>query len=241
MIDLNQRVCVITGAGQGIGFEVARGFAKRGATVIATSLETPNVPGAALNVAYDVADPAAADALMDRVSTQFGRIDCFVANAGIYPRQPWNQITPEQWRQVQAINYDGSWFGAQAAARHMTHQRYGKIVFVTSIEVCFGSGAHIHYTSSKAAILGLTRSMARALGPQGVRVNAIMPGAIRTPTELVQFPDQQGVAKSLDERQCLPGRIEAEHTEPSFAFLCSADSDPITGQILCVDQGLVHY
>lgn len=241
MIDLNQRVCVITGAGQGIGFEVARGFAKRGAKVIATSLETPNVPGAALNVAYDVADAAAADALMDRVNTQFGRIDCFVANAGIYPRQPWNQITPEQWRQVQAINYDGSWFGAQAAARHMTQQRYGKIVFVTSIEVCFGSGAHIHYTSSKAAILGLTRSMARALGPQGVRVNAIMPGAIRTPTELVQFPDQAGVSKYLDERQCLPGRIEAEHTEPSFAFLCSADSDPITGQILCVDQGLVHY
>jgi 3-oxoacyl-[acyl-carrier protein] reductase len=100
---------------------------------------------------------------------------------------------------------------------------------------------HVHYDAAKAGVIGLTRSLARALGGHGVRVNTIMPGAVRTEEELRQFPDQRAVAARMDELQSLPGRILPEHVEPAFAFLASAESDAITGQVLCVDHGWVMY
>lgn len=241
MIDLSNRVCLITGAGHGIGRGVAEGFVKRGALVVATSRKTPDVAGAAMNLAWDVGDLSQAKSVVDQVIAQFGRIDCFVANAGIYPRVPWTDITHEDWRHVQGVNVDGMWAGAQEVARHMVTRGYGKIVLVTSVEPYMGTGAHIHYTTSKSAALGMTTALSRALGPKGIRVNALMPGAVRTETELQQFPDQERVAKVLAERQCLPSRLEPAGIEPAFAFLCSSESDAITGQVLCVDHGLIHY
>jgi len=240
-LSLKDRVCVITGASQGIGEAVARGFAKRGGIVVATSLQTPAIEEAALNLAWDVSQPQQARDIMKQVVDRFGRVDALVCNAGIYPRQQWDEITLEDWQKVLAVNLDGTWHAIQAAAPYMTQQGYGKVVTVTSVEVVMGVPVHAHYDASKAGIIGLTRSLARALGRQGVRINAIMPGAIQTPTELIQFPDQADVARRVDERQCIPGRILPEDIEPSFAFLCAAESDPMTGQVLCVDKGLVHW
>lgn len=240
-LSLENRVCVITGASQGIGESVARGFAKRGATVIATSLDKPSIETAALNLAWDVSDSSAASRVMDEVVDRYGKVDVLVANAGIYPRQIWNEITDEDWRKVLAVNLDGTWHAAKAAGKYMTQQGYGKIVTVTSVEVAIGVAMHAHYDASKAGVIGLTRSLARAMGPSGVRVNALMPGAIRTPTELVQFPDQKAAAKLLAERQCVPDRLESDDIEPCFAFLCAAESDAITGQVICVDHGLIHW
>lgn len=240
-ISLENRVCVITGASQGIGESIARGFAKRGATVIATSLEQPKIENAAMNLAWDVSDPAAATRVMEQVVERYGKVDVLVANAGIYPRQNWQDVTDEDWRKVLAVNLDGTWHAAKAAAKYMTQQGYGKIVTVTSIEVALGVAEHVHYDSAKAGVIGLTRSLARALGPSGVRVNALMPGAIRTPTELIQFPDQESVAKRIAQRQCVPARLESDDIEPCFAFLCASESDAITGQVICVDHGLIHW
>jgi 3-oxoacyl-[acyl-carrier protein] reductase len=241
MISLDNRVCLITGAGRGIGRGIAEGFVRRGARVVATDRELPQLETAALNLAWDVADAAQAEDAINATVEKFGRLDAFVANAGVYPRQPWNEITPDNWRRILNINLDGAWFGAQAAARVMQKQGYGKIVLVTSIEVVFGPDAHVHYTTAKAALIGLTRSLARALGPSGVRVNAVMPGAVSTEGEREQFPDEEAVAAAVAKQQCLPQRLEPEGIEPSFAFLCSEESDAITGQVLCVDHGLVHY
>ncbi len=240
-LSLKDRVCLITGASQGIGEAVARGFARRGGIVIATSLQAPAIDEAAMNLAWDVSQPEQARQVMQQVIGRFGRIDALVCNAGIYPRQPWHEITPADWQKVLAVNLDGTWHAIQAAAHHMTRQGYGKIVTVTSVEVALGVPVHAHYDASKAGVIGLTRSLARALGPQGVRVNALMPGAVQTPTELAMFPDQENVAKRVNERQCIPGRITPEAIEPSFAFICAAESDPMTGQFLCVDQGLIHW
>jgi len=235
------RVCLVTGAAQGIGLAVAEGFAKRGGIVVATDLTAPQVASAALSLAWDVAQPQRAAEVVQEVVARFGRLDVLVANAGIYPREEWDEISPEQWRRVLEVNLDSAWHGGQEAGRVMTEQRRGKIIFVSSVQVVRGVADHVHYVTAKAGIIGLTRSLARALGPRGVHVNCVMPGAIRTPTELVQFPDQEAVAAAVDEMQCLPGRIESEDIEPVFAFLASSDSDCVTGQIICADKGLVHW
>lgn len=240
-IDLSNRVCLITGAAQGIGAAVAHGFAHRGAAVIATDLKEPQCDDAALNLAWDVTDANRAANIVDIVMQRFGRIDALVANAGAYPRDPWHEISPDRWREVLALNLDGAWHACQAVAKPMTERGYGKIVTVSSIEVRLGVPVHAHYDAAKAGVIGLTRSLARALGPNGVRVNCLMPGAVRTESELRQFPDQQAANAFCVERQCLPARLLPDAVEPSFAFLCGAESDAVTGQVLCVDHGFIHY
>ena len=239
-IDLTGRICLITGARQGIGAAVAEGFTRRGATVIATDLEAPSLP-VAYNCAWDVTSHTRANEVVADVLERYGRLDVLVANAGTYPRQDWSAITEEDWRTVVGINLDGAWRACQAAARPMVEQGYGKIVTVSSIEVNLGVAMHNHYDAAKAGIHGLTRSLARSLGANGVRVNCLMPGAVMTETEMSQFPDLDKTAKICDEHQCLPGRVLPEHIEPAFAFLCSAESDVITGQVLCADAGWIHY
>jgi 3-oxoacyl-[acyl-carrier protein] reductase len=241
MIDLTGRVCIITGAAAGIGRGIAHGFVRRGAIVVATDAREFTDPMVAMTLTWDVSDPARAKQVVDTVVQRFGKLDALVANAGIYPREDWRSVDAERWRKVLAVNLDGSWYGAKAAAEAMAPRGYGKIVFVSSIEILIGVPVHTHYDASKAGIIGLTRSFARAVGKDGIRVNAVMPGAVRTEGELEQFPDQATVAKRVDELQCLPGRLLPEGIEPSFAFLCSAESDAITGQVLCVDHGLRHY
>ncbi len=240
-IDLSGRVCLITGAGQGIGAAIAQGFTARGATVVATDLEPPTLKDSALNLAWDVTQPERANAVVAEVLAAFGRLDVLVANAGYFPRQDWDQILFPDWQKVLAVNLDGVWHAAQAAAGPMCAQGYGKIVTVSSIETRLGVPVHAHYDAAKAGVIGLTRSLARALGPSGVRVNCLMPGAILTPSELLQFPDQEATAKLCAERQCLPARLVPEDIEPAFAFLSSAESDAITGQVLCADAGFIHY
>jgi 3-oxoacyl-[acyl-carrier protein] reductase len=239
-LSLQDRVCLVTGAAQGIGAAVARGFLARGATVIAADIRPPEIEGV-LNLIWDVTDPDRAGTVVAEIVDRFGRLDALVANAGTYPRDKWDEITPERWRQILQINLDGAWYACQAAAKPMTSASYGKIVTVSSIEVRLGVPVHAHYDAAKAGVIGLTRSLARALGPRGVRVNCLMPGAVLTEGELRQFPDQEDAKRFCGERQCLPERLLPEAVEPAFAFLCSSESDAITGQVLNVDHGWIHY
>jgi len=241
MIDLNQKVCLVTGAGEGIGAGIVRGFARRGARVVATDIQTPQHAEAEMNLAYNVSDAARASQVVEETVRRCGRLDAFVANAGVMTRQRWDEISPDDWRDMMRVNLDGAWHGAQAAARVMKEQGSGKIVFVSSVEILMGVADHCHYDATKAALIGLTRSLAHAVGKDGVRVNCVMPGAVQTEGEARFFPDQESLAQTLAERQCLPHRLTPDGIEPVFAFLCSSESDCISGQVICADHGLVHW
>jgi NAD(P)-dependent dehydrogenase (short-subunit alcohol dehydrogenase family) len=135
-IDLTDRVCLITGAGSGIGAALALGFAKRGATVVATDVRAPaHSPDIAMSLAWDVTDGSRAQQVVKEVVGRLGKLDVLVANAGIMPREPWDRVTPESWRKVLAVDLDGVWHACRAAAEAMTARNYGKIVTVTSVEV----------------------------------------------------------------------------------------------------------
>lgn len=242
-LDLTDRVCLITGAAGGIGHAVAVGFAKRNATVIATDLQPPICDSAAACLAWDVTDPDQARQTVAHVLDRFGRIDALVANAGHFPRHAWDQLTAEIWQQVLEVNLLGPWHGAHAVADAMISRGYGKIVTVASIQVRLGPVDQIPYTSAKAGVLAMTRSLARTFGPHGIRVNCVMPGAIWSPGALDVLNDQQ-LKQRQDhwaKQQCLPQPLTAQGIEPTFAFLCSDESDAITGQVLCCDHGALHW
>jgi len=241
-MDLRDKVCLITGAAEGIGRAIAEGFIGRGARVVATDrVPVEGLEGAAALRAYDVTDPTAGPEVVADIVQKFGRLDVFIANAGAMPRQEWNAIGVEDWEKILRVNLDGAWFGAQAAAKVMTEQGQGKIIFVSSVEVRLGVAVHCHYDAAKAGLIGLTRSLARALGPSGVRVNCLMPGAVKTASEINDFPDKRKKDEELSQRQCLPARVLPADIEPVAAFLSAQESDAITGQVLCVDHGLIHY
>ncbi|MFI5358119.1 MAG: SDR family NAD(P)-dependent oxidoreductase, partial [Opitutales bacterium] len=161
-------------------------------------------------------------------------------NAGIYPRLRADRITFDEWRRVLDLNLDGTWRCCAAVLPQFSRQGGGVIVNTGSITVRGGAPEMTHYEASKAGIVGLTRGLARDLGNQGIRVNCIHLGAVRTEGELRQFPDQAAILQLVNAHQCLPGRLTPESVEPAFAFLASDESGDITGQCLTVDRGWVH-
>lgn len=242
-IDLTDKVCLVTGADEGIGRGLVQGFLRRGAKVAAGLLHAERSAAQvapALAVQMDVTQAAQVEAAIAQVVAHFGRIDVLVNNAGIYPRRRADEISFADWRRVLDLNLDGTWRCCAAVIPHFQRQGGGVIVNTGSVTVRSGAPELAHYEASKAGIVGLTRGLARDLGPQHIRVNCIHLGAVRTEGELRQFPDQAAVLKLVEEKQCLPGRLTPESVEPAFAFLASDDAGDITGQCLTVDRGWAH-
>jgi 3-oxoacyl-[acyl-carrier protein] reductase len=242
-IELNDKVCLITGADHGLGRGLVHGFLQRGARVAAGLLQPPGdkpTTSHYLAVAMDVTQPDQVAAAVAQVVAHFGRLDVLINNAGIYPRQAADTMSPEQWRQVMGINLDGAWHCNQAAIPHFKRQGDGVILHVGSVTLHLGEAELSHYLASKGGLVGLTRGLARDLGPHGIRVNCVHLGAIQTEGELRLFPDQAAVELMLNQKQALPGRQTPATVEPVFAFLASDEGRDITGQCLTVDRGWTH-
>lgn len=241
---LQGKKAIVTGGTRGIGFAVVQSFLKNGASVALfgsrqetvdkalAALKAENPDWEVIGMAPDLTDYAAVETAFAEVEKAFGRIDILVNNAGISAREPLYDYTPEAFENIMRLNVSAVFNGCRAAAPRMKAQGGGSIINTSSMVSLYGQPSGVGYPTSKFAVNGMTRSLARELGRDNIRVNAVAPGVTRTdmvanlPQEIVQ-------------RVCAPiplGRMgEPEEVANAFLFLASDMASYITGEILQVD------
>ncbi|MCX7251616.1 MAG: 3-oxoacyl-[acyl-carrier-protein] reductase [Burkholderiales bacterium] len=242
---LEGKVCLITGAGQGIGEATALKFAREGAVVIACDLKQEQVEAVAQacraggaqaeGQVMDVTNRAQVDAVVAQVMAAHGRIDVLVNNAGITQDARLQKMTLEQFDRVIDVNLRGVFHCAQAVAGHMTQQGSGVILNASSVVGLYGNFGQTNYAATKFGVIGFTKTWARELSPKGVRVNAVAPGFIKTPM-IATVPDK--VLDDLAQKVPLKRLGQAEEIANAYAFLASDEASYITGAVIEVDGGL---
>ncbi len=236
------RCVVITGGASGIGADMVRGFAQQGARVAFLDLDhdagmalAAEVPDTRF-ISCDVTDIEALRIALGRIEDK-APIDALINNAARDQRMVMSEIEPDQWRHMLAVNLDHQFFASQEVARFMTTRGQGCIIMMGSISWMRGRPGMIGYTTAKAAINGMTRTMARELGPSGIRVNCIVPGAIRTPRQDALWHSPAASQKFIDD-QALKFRLDATHVTRMALFLASDEAAGCTGANFIVDAGL---
>ncbi len=240
------RTVVITGAARGLGRAFALAFAAEGANVVAADIDLDGVGetarligeagGTALAAQVDVTSPESTAAVVAATVEEFGPIDVLVNNAAIYSsltRTPFTEIDPAEWDRVMAVNVKGTWL-MTVAATPVLRAAGARIINISSATVLSGSPLWMHYVASKAAVIGMTRVLARELGERGVTVNTIAPGFTLTEASLALMDDAStyGVDRGAIKRACMPDDIVG-----TALFLASESAGYITGQTLVVDGG----
>ena len=247
---LKDQVLIVTGGAHGIGLAYCEGLALEGARVVVADIDGQGADAVAaslgeaghdaLAVTTDVSQPESTDTMARLTMERFGRIDGIINNAAIYQRPavtrgPFEEIPVEEWDRLMGVNLRGVFLCCRAVVPHMKAQGSGKIVNISSGTVFNGSTQMLHYVTSKAGVIGLTRSLARELGDYNINVNAIAPGLTVSMDDddedkLLRFETrmQARSLKRLEGPQDLVGAV---------LFLCSTDSDFMTGQTMVVDGG----
>ena len=241
-------VVLITGASRGIGAAAARLFAKEGWAVgvnycssrtAAEELvsEIRAFGGTAAALQGDVSDPVQAGQLVEEAERLLGPLDVLVCNAGVaLPQQLLTDTTDEQWKRVMGVDLDGVFYTIRAAIPGMVRRQKGSIVTVSSMWGVTGGSCEVAYSSAKAGVIGLTKALAKELGPSHIRVNCVAPGVIDT--EMNGALDEQAM-EWLEEETPL-GRIgRGEDVARSILFLAGEEASFITGQVLQTNGGIV--
>ncbi|MCY1388539.1 3-oxoacyl-[acyl-carrier-protein] reductase FabG [compost metagenome] len=239
---LSNKVAFVTGAGQGMGRAIVKGFAEAGALVVAADINLEaaqqTIEGLgedALALVCNVADSASVAAAMAAVEARFGRLDILVNNAGVGSVDAFLETPDENWQRVIGVNLTGTFLCSREAVRlmHKTDAK-GTVINISSTSAMTGEGPS-HYCAAKAGVMGLTRSMARELAASGIRVNTIVPGPTNTPM-MAGIPDDwmQSMLKAIP-----LGRMgETDEIAKVAVFLASEDAGFITGQNLAVNGGM---
>jgi NAD(P)-dependent dehydrogenase (short-subunit alcohol dehydrogenase family) len=242
---LDGRVSIVTGGAQGIGRAYCLGLAAEGSAVVVADVQDGSAVvgeisargGEALAVQADVSDPTAAAAMAEAAVDRFGRIDALVNNAAYFKqaqRGPFTAIGVAEWDRAFAVNVRGTWLCCRAVHPQMRQQGYGKIVNVSSNTPYKGVPGFLHYTSSKSAIIGLTRALAREVGGDGIAVNTVAPDFI---------PDEEmartraAEAAIVVEQRCFRRTQMPQDMVGLVVFLAGPGSDFITGQSFLVNGG----
>lgn len=251
-LGLQDRVVLVTGASSGLGRATAVAFGREGARVALTyrtrrdaaeetAKEVDAAGGQSLVVAYDLGEKASIDGAVETVEQRWGGIDVLIANAVEWGAPAWappafEELDPTGWRRALRTGLDGVFHTLQAALPSMRRRSGARIVMVSSGSVDYGMVGEAAYGAAKAGLHGLSRSLARELGPGGILVNVVMPGLVGTERNLAMIP--QEVRENIAGHSCT-GRLTApEEVAAAIVFLASPTNGNITGEILRVDGGM---
>ena len=246
--DLNGRTVIVTGGGKGIGKVYAQEFARAGARVVAADIDGKAAEDVArdivannleaIAITTDVSDADSANAMAQAAVERFGTIDVLINNASlmsVLPRRSWLEIPIEEWDRVMAVNLRGLFLCARAVFPAMKERGRGKIVNISSSRVWDGTPNRLHYTTSKAGVIGFTRALARELGEFGIMVNAVTPGMTLSETQVATTSNNYVATRAAG--RALSRDQYPEDLVGTVMFLASTASDFITGQTINVDGG----
>ena len=242
-MDLSGKVAIVTGSARGIGREIALRLAEAGASIVVSDVvdaapvaeEIRKMGRKSLAVVADVTSASDVAALVEKVIAEYGRIDILVNNAGIARDQLLLRMSDEDWETVLNVNLKSVFLCTRAVLRPMVKQRWGRIISISSIVGIVGNPGQANYASSKAGIIGFTKTIAREVGSRGITVNAIAPGFI-----VSKMTDQLSEAQKGEMLKRIPlGFLGTPRdVAEAVAFLASEEARYITGQVLGVDGGL---
>ena len=252
-MNVEGKVVVVTGAARGIGREYALALAREGSSVVVcdvndcaeTAQLVRDAGGKVLSLKVDVASDASTQQMAAAAITQFGRIDGLVNNAALYGQLKSNKfeaIPESEWDAAMAVNVKGIWNACKAIVPAMRAAGGGSIVNITSLAATYGMPFRLHYTTSKAAVIGMTRGLARELGKDRIRVNAVAPAAVLTEGTQEFFSGK--VEKALDAirgGQAIQRNLVPADLAGTIVYLISDASCFVTGQTLSVDGGTVMH
>jgi NAD(P)-dependent dehydrogenase (short-subunit alcohol dehydrogenase family) len=244
---LRDRVVFVTGGGSGIGASIVEHFVEQGARVAFVDIDRKASEGLCtrlndradhkpLYIYCDVRDIDALRAAIARTREALGDASVLVNNAARDDRHPMENVTVEYWDERVAVNLRHQFFAAQACAEQMKRLGGGSIINFGSISWMTRTGGMPAYTTSKAAVQGLTRGLARDLGPFNIRVNTVVPGWVMTERQRTLWLTPEG-ERQMDEQQCLPGRLQGADLARMVLFLAADDSRLCTAQNFIVDAG----
>lgn len=249
---LDGKVAIVTGAAAGpkaaLGSLFAKALAAEGAKVVVADIKDCNSVAADIagfgGVAHplwlDVRDAKSVAAMIAATEQKFGRLDILVNNAAVGSNIPpiaIEDIAEELWDEFMAVNVRGTFLCSKAAIPAMRRNNYGKIVNLSSTTMLSGLSHRLHYVASKGAIAAMTRSMARELGPYGIRVNSLAPGLVMNDSVAAAMAGRPGLHEFVLNTRAIKADVYAGDLVGTLIYLASPDSDAVTGQFLIVDNG----
>ncbi len=256
LFDLSGRTIIVTGGAVGIGKVYSRALGEVGANVVIADItdneggalagEITNAGGKAIYVSTDVSDMVACEALAAAALENFGAIDGLVNNAALYAaipkRDDWTTIPEDEWDRLMAVNLKGIFNCCKAAFPAMKKQGYGKIINISSSTWLTGTTGRLHYTTSKAGVVGFTRSLSHDLGKDGICVNAVCPGLTKSETIAAIMPEEHWKRREekMAQSAAIPRLQMPEDLVGTILFLLAPASDYVTGQTIACEGGSNH-
>ena len=249
--NLKEKVAIVTGASRGLGKEYAKALAAAGAQVIAADIndcaetveEITSLEGDAIGIKLDVRDQQSCHDMANAAISRFGKIDILVNNAALYGSLGigrFDKLDEKDWDDCMDVNVNGIWRCSKAVINSMRENKSGSIINISSLAALAGLPYALHYSTSKAAVIGMTRAMARELGKDWIRVNAVGPSAVLTEGTKEFFGEKLDRATEvIASNQSLQRNLVPEDLVGTILYLASDDSKFVTGQTIMVDGGTV--